>query len=993
MFAFFQNPHRRHLLLTLAVGAGLLAYVTQSVRSIWDFDLAMLLALIGGFPTYSGAVRGLLRGKITADLAVSLAAMAALGVGWRGTDPSSWFLVAAEVIFIMLVGESLEDFAIGRTHSGIASLLELRPHTARVRRGGHEQEVHVPEILPSDVVIVRPGDRIPVDGRILSGTSWIDQSPITGESLPAEKGIGDEVFAGTLNTHGALEVAVEHLGHDTTLERIIHLVEHAEAAKAPVERLADRYAGYFVPVVLVAAAVTLWFTRDVSRSVAVLVVACPCALVLATPTAVAAGIGFLVRRGILVKGGAVLENLGRLKAAVFDKTGTLTLARLRIAEIETVPGSSAAAAVRLAAAVEQYSEHPIARLLVEHARQLGIEIPPAEGFLSQPGLGATATVDAQAVRVGNPRGMESAGARISEELGPRIERLTRDGHTLALLAVGDEVVAAFGIRDTIRETAEAAIHDLRRLGIGHVVMLTGDQEAAARAVAEELSIAEFHAGLLPAEKAEWIARFRAAHAPLAMVGDGINDAPSLVAADVGVALADIGSDVTIESADLVLMGDDLRKLAEAVACGRRVLRTIRQNILAFAIVFNLASVAAASSGWISPVTAAIVHQVSSLAVVLNSLRLLVDVHAWRQRLGDWWYDIKRLRWRIAAAAATVALLAYLGSGLHRIGVGELGAVQRFGKRVLPLEQPGLHYRLPYPFARHHVVRPSETHRVEIGFRSSVNPEGARSSEPPAYEWNVQHRGGGYQSIVDESYVWTGDYNLIDVNLVVQYRVADAEKALYRLGFTEAEWDELVRQESESAFRAEMARREADDLLERSRQEIAEAVVRGANQALDHCGVGLHVERACFGDIHPPLKVVPAFRDVSIAMEEKEALINEAEAYRYQTAAAARGQAAEQKCAAEGFAADREQRATAAAARFLEVAAAYAAAPKVTAVRLYLQTIEVALAGKRKVIVDAAHGGRRALYLGRKGLDSPANLPPAVLDAPSDNLDSKGTKTP
>src|SRR5208283_1067746 len=261
MFGFFQDSHRRHLLLTLAVGAGLLAYVTGTVRSIYDFDLAMLLALIGGFPTYLGAVTGLLRGKITADLAVSLAAAAALWVGWRGTDPSSWFLVAAEVIFIMLVGESLEDFAIGRTRSGIAGLLELRPHTVRVRRGGHEHDVHLAEIRPDDIVIVRPGDRIGVDGRIVSGTSWIDQSPITGESLPAEKAVGDEVFAGTLNTHGALEVAVERLGHDTTLERIIHLVEHAEAAKAPVERMADRYAGYFVPLVLVAAAVTLWFTR------------------------------------------------------------------------------------------------------------------------------------------------------------------------------------------------------------------------------------------------------------------------------------------------------------------------------------------------------------------------------------------------------------------------------------------------------------------------------------------------------------------------------------------------------------------------------------------------------------------------------------------------------------------------------------------------------------------------------------------------------------
>ncbi|RMF94836.1 MAG: cation-translocating P-type ATPase, partial [Planctomycetota bacterium] len=292
----FGDPHRRHFLLTVLVGAGLAAYVTGSVRALSGFDLALILALVGGYPIFATALGSLFRRKITADLAVALAALAALWIGQ--------YDVAAEVIFIMLIGESLEHYAVGRTRAGVASLLALRPETARVRRDDVVMVIPAKEIQSGDVVIVRPGDKIPVDGRVLTGASAVDQSTITGEHLPVDKAPGDEVFAGTINLNGSLEVAVERLGHETTLEKIIHLVEHAEEAKAPAQRLADRYASWFVPIVLAAAAAAYLITRDVTRSVTILVVACPCALVLATPTAVAATLGGLVRKGVLAKGGA-----------------------------------------------------------------------------------------------------------------------------------------------------------------------------------------------------------------------------------------------------------------------------------------------------------------------------------------------------------------------------------------------------------------------------------------------------------------------------------------------------------------------------------------------------------------------------------------------------------------------------------------------------------------------------------------------------------------
>jgi Cu+-exporting ATPase len=1002
MLTILDDPHRRHLLLTLLVGVGLVAYVTGSVGAIYGFDLAMLLALAGGFPIYLEAFRALLRGKISADLAVSLAAFAAIYVAYRRGDPTM-YAVAAEVIFIMLIGEALEHYAVDRTRAGIASLLALRPTEARVRRRhvhdhdhdhdrGHDHERHnhelrdhelhdhelvvsVDQIRPDDMVIVRPGDRIPVDGRVLSGTSSIDQSPITGESLPADKTAGDEVFAGTINLYGALELSVERLGADTTLEQIIHLVEEAEAAKAPTARLADRYAAWFVPIVLVAAGLTLlftgdtWFTSgDVVRAVAVLVVACPCALVLATPTAIAAGIGALVRRGVLVKGGVALEKLGKVRSVVFDKTGTLTLARLRIAEIVPAPGHDRAEVLRLGAAVERWSEHPVGRLIAEQSVEEGIGPAEATGFAACPGLGAEARVAGAIVRVGSPRFLNQADVTVPPELEAEIARLSSAGCTVVLVARDGETVGAVAVQDTVRPEAAETMKRLGELGIRRIVMLTGDNEAAARSVADALGIEDVRSGLLPADKVEAVRRIGREAGPVAMVGDGINDAPSLVAADVGVALAEIGTDVAIASAGVVLMGDDLRKLAEAVTCGRSMLWIIWQNILGFAVVANALAVAAASLGWITPVVAAVLHQVSSLTVVLNSLRLLVDVRRWRERLGGLGQQLRRRRRVLVAAGCGVAAVAYVLSGLHVVRMGEVAVVQQFGRIVEAGEPPGLHYRLPYPFGWHQTVRPDEVRRVEVGFRTIAGA----FEEVPAYEWNVQHRGGRFERRQDEATVLAGDESLADVNLIVQYRVSDPVAALTRIGRLQSDgaskWDTLVRAVAEAGLREVMSSEIAEAVLSSSRTEIEELIRQRLSAALEAYGTGFSVDVVCLADVHPPLQVVPAFRDVASASEEKEAKINQAEAYQFQTEALALGEAEQKVLAAQASREDRTQRAQGGADRFVAVAAAYAEHPEVTRLRLYLQTVEKALSGRKKVILDRVpQGARRQLFLGRPGL--------------------------
>ena len=646
MIGILRDPHLRHRALTALIAVALVAYMTGTIEAIYGFDLAMLAALVGGFPIYSSALTSLARKQISADLAVSLAAFAALYLGYTGEYSENMYLVAAEVILIMLIGEALEHYAIDRTRDGIAALLALRPTTARVRANGHDHVVSIDEIEPEDIVIVRPGDRIPVDAFVISGHSTVDQSPITGESLPVDKTVGDEVFAGTINLHGAMELEIERVGEDTTLEKIIHLVEHAEAARAPTQRLADKYATWFVPIVLVAAGLSYFMTRELVRSVAILVVACPCALVLATPTAIAATMGALVRRGVLIKGGAVLEKLGRLRSVVFDKTGTLTLARLRIDRIVAADGYEAEDVLRLGAAVERHSEHPVGWLIVDFADAEGLAPLESSGFAAHPGLGAEGLVGDHVIRVGSPRFLKQAEIVIPAALQWQVDELCDGGSTVVLVAEDQVTIGAVAVKDTVRSEAETVVQRLRDLGVERIVMLTGDNAPAARAVAGSLGIDDVRAGLLPSDKVTAVKEIQKQTAPTVMVGDGINDAPSLVTADVGIAMADIGTDVAIASADIVLVGDDLRKLPHAIQLSREMLKIIWQNILWFALVFNVAAVIAAALGWVSPLAGAVLHQISSLIVVLNSMRLLIDHHGWQALVG-------RLACRTGAAQEAV----------------------------------------------------------------------------------------------------------------------------------------------------------------------------------------------------------------------------------------------------------------------------------------------------------------------------------------------------
>ncbi len=554
----------------------------------------------------------------------------------RGVQPDVYYEAVVMIIALILAGNALEARAKMRTSDALRGLIALQPKTARVLRGDSEVDIPIEEVRSGDTVVVRPGERVPVDGEILSGTSAVDESMLTGESMPVGKSAGDRVIGGTINRTGAFRYKATTLGADSMLARIVQLMREAQGSRAPIQRLADRISAVFVPVVLQIAIVTfvVWFVaadsapavRAFAAAVAVLIIACPCAMGLAVPTAVMVATGRGAELGALIKGGEALQRAGDVTHVVLDKTGTVTEGRPTVTDVAVVPGSprTPEELLRLAASLEASSEHPLADAIVRHAKDLKLSLSPAESFQSVTGHGAVAVVDGAALAVGNEALLTDYAVAV-DPLRAEAERLASEGKTPVYVAADGALAGLLAVADPIRATSRAAIGRLKRMGL-QVVLLTGDNQRTAEAVAREAGVDRVVAGVLPDGKVEEIRRLQKEGAVVAMVGDGINDAPALAQADVGIAVGS-GTDIAIEASDVTLMRGDLMGVADAVALSRRTMRTMKQNLF-WAFVYNVVGIPVAAGVLypvfgllLSPILASAAMAFSSVSVVTNSLRL------------------------------------------------------------------------------------------------------------------------------------------------------------------------------------------------------------------------------------------------------------------------------------------------------------------------------------------------------------------------------------
>ncbi|MAG93866.1 MAG: hypothetical protein CMJ48_08975 [Planctomycetaceae bacterium] len=1009
----------------------------------FGYRLALIAALLGGIKILCQTFEGLFEGRVGADLALTIACLAAIVLGE--------FPTAALVVFIALCGESIEGYTVDSARRAIRRIFDLRPPLAHVLRDGVESDVPTGELAVGESIVVRPGERIPVDGVVLSGASSVDQSSLTGESLPVDKSAGDCVYTGTLNQFGALTLQAEKIGEETALSNIVRLVAEAVARKAPLERTADRLARIFLPAVLLIASLTLvgWRIQSGSWSagflpaLAVLVVACPCPLILATPSAVMAGMAWLARNGIVVKGSAALERLAGVDTFVFDKTGTLTRGDVTVGTILSATSLTTTEILRTAAIAEKQSEHLIARALVKQADAQGLVIPATSDFSARPGAGVVARVRATmlgpwahgdetsdraerqcSVLVGNRRLIDDEQISVTRDFEQQLDALSEDGQTPLLVAVDGALVGAIGVQDTLRDESRSVLLELKSLGVAKVALLTGDRRQRAQSVSDSVgTIDEIDFEMLPADKARWIENARSSGRRVAMVGDGVNDAPALASADVGLALGGVGSDLAAEAGDLVLMGDPLAPLPSLLRLSRRLVRTIRQSILLFAFGLNGVGVLLCVFGILEPVGAALFHEAASIAVMLNALRLLWFEQSDPLRIagrcrgvvcGVRWlaemlspsrmiYAVLR-SWNILLRlAATATALAWLFSNARFLSEDERAVVTRFGKYETTLSA-GLHWRWPAPFERVVRGRVDEIRVVQIGFRAPpiVEQNDGRFAAP--VEWTSDHSDLPDELVPAEALVLTGDEVPVEMTAELQYRISD----LRAFVFSSREPVATLQALTESTIRRFAATSSLDGLLTDHRRELEQTCREEIRRELQDYQTGLDVVCLKLLDVHPPAQIVPAYRSVAGALEQREQLANEAEAYYARKVFSAAGEqaidvlkqsvesnvtnetradwklddqlwkrlsresgdqfetlsgeAAARVLEARRDAVTRVERAKARAARFQSLLVTYREQPRLTTAQLYFAAVIEALSSRPLTIVDPKVSGRQHLLL-------------------------------
>lgn len=606
----------------VGISAWNLAFLILSTPIVW----------VAGWNIHYSAYKALKNRSINMDVLITTGVLAGWSYGvvstffpWLGSEGHGYLEIAVAILAFVLLGKFIEEIIRRRSAAAIRKLLELQPTIARVLKDGREVEVPIEEVNVGDILIVKPGEKIPTDGIVIEGYSSVDEKIITGESIPVEKSVGSEVVGGTINKTGLLKIRVTKVGENTALMQIVHLVEEAQASSAPIQKFADRVVGYFVPAVFAVAGISFvyWLvTKGFSSAflvlLAVLLIACPCALGIATPTAILAGVGKGAEYGILLRGGEYVENIRKLTTVVFDKTGTLTKGEPSVTDVITFKGYKEDEVLLFAAIAEKGSEHPLAEAVLKKAFSLNINVPDAEAFEAIPGHGVKASFKGKTILLGNRRLMETNNINIGEDVEHFLTKFGEEGKTTMLLAIDGEIVGILAAMDTLKENAKEAIRDLKKMGL-EIIMLTGDNERTAKAIAKQLGIEKVITNVLPWEKANVIKKLQSEGKVVAMVGDGINDAPALAQAHIGIAIGS-GTDIAKETGGIVLIKDDLRDVVRAIMLSKATMRKIKQNLF-WAFIYNMVSIPIAAAGLLSPIIAAGAMAFSSLFVVSNSATL------------------------------------------------------------------------------------------------------------------------------------------------------------------------------------------------------------------------------------------------------------------------------------------------------------------------------------------------------------------------------------